>query len=503
MASIVKLSVDAAVYEHASIMWENLVGLPPEKVVYRLSAGEGLVSEVDRLLVDDLNEFLHRVDRFVPRVRLNVPGGDIYSVQCNTLIARWRRRLSSVRSGMLKSNKPVYLTDAVNAIITKPCNDEITRLRKSISAELELQKSGQELTPEQQQRVDEVNAKIEEQKIKLRKLPRCNNIILTAMLHEVIDRMPQEERDELAQLEEERTRNRKELEDVIAELKDVRLSLGSNSKYAGEGEKESLEKRLPELEEKCMIMDADYDVNKQRRAEILQKYYDHIKPEVVAEALMEAPYTFWERFNMSKVMKEVNVRVASATKSSRRAKSDDEEKSAPKRKRKQPSIEEHAADLMLFPFSFGDADTGDIRSQLAEDNMIMDEYDEWTEQCKDISLTAEYRAKYEEFCRRFQTIPDSALKALAEGQAFTVPSRESKNLAKLKDFLFSISTKSEQDEQAIEDNKEDIKAVCKFDDFEAFYNELVKMSQEKGISNPLRYILGMIRNHVKKHSVAG
>ena len=206
---------------------------------------------------------------------------------------------------------------------------------------------------------------------------------------------------------------------------------------------------------------------------------------------------------MSKVMKEVNVRVASATKTSRRTKSGDEEKPSPKRKRKQPSIEEHAADLMLFPFSFGDADTGDIRSQLAEDNMIMDEYDEWTEQCKDISLTAEYRAKYEEFCRRFQTIPDSALKALAEGQAFTVPSRESKNLAKLKDFLFSISTKSEQDEQAIEDNKEDIKAVCKFDDFEAFYDELVKMSQEKGISNPLRYILGMIRNHVKKHSVTG
>ena len=503
MASIVKLSVDAAVYEHASIMWENLVGSTPEKVVYRLSAGEGLVSEVDRLLVDDLNDFLHRVDRFVPRVRLNVPGGDIYSVQCNTLIARWRRRLSSVRSGMLRSNKPVYITDAVNAIITKPYNDEIARLRKSISAEQELQKSGQELTPEQQQRVVEVNAKIEEQKSKLRKLPRCNNIILTAMLHEVIDRMPQEERDELTRLEEERSRNRKEIEDVIAELKDVRLSLGSNSKYAGEGEKESLEKRLPELEEKCMIMDADYDENKQRRAEILQKYYDHIKPEVVAEALMEAPYTFWDRFNMSKIMKEVNVRVASATKSSRRAKSADEEKSAPKRKRKQPSIEEHAADLMLFPFSFGDADTGNIRSQLAEDNMIMDEYDEWTEQCKDISLTAEYRAKYEEFCRRFQTIPDSALKALAEGQAFTVPSRESKNLAKLKDFLFSISTKSEQDEQAIEDNKEDIKAVCKFDDFEAFYDELVKMSQEKGISNPLRYILGMIRNHVKKHSAAG
>ena len=503
MASIVKLSVDAAVYEHASIMWENLVGSTPEKVVYRLSVGEGLVSEVDKLLVDDLNEFLHRVDRFVPRVRLNVPGGDIYSVQCNTLIARWRRRLSSVRSGMLKSNKPVYLTDAVNAIITKPYNEEIVRLRKSISAEQELQKSGQELTPEQQQRVVEVNAKIEEQKSKLRKLPRCNNIILTAMLHEVIDRMPQEERDELAQLEEERIRNRKEIEDVIAELKDVRLSLGSNSKYSGEGEKESLEKRLPELEEKCMIMDADYDSNKQRRAEILQKYYDHIKPEVVAEALMEAPYTFWDRFNMSKIMKEVNVRVASAIKSSRRTKSGDEEKASPKRKRKQPSIEEYAADLMLFPFSFSDADTGDFKSQLAEDNMIMDEYDEWTEQCEDISLTAEYRAKYEEFCRRFNTIPESALKALAEGPAFTVPSRESKNFAKLKDFLSSISTKSEQDEQAIEDNKEDIKAVCKFDDFEAFYDELVKMSQEKGISNPLRYILGMIRNHVKKHSVAG
>ena len=500
MASIVKLSVDAAVYEHASIMWESLVGSTPEKVVYRLSAGEGLVSEVDRLLVNDLNDFLHRIDRFVPRVRLNVPGGDIYSVQCNTLIARWRRRLSIVRSGMLRSNKPVYITDAVNAIITKPYNDEIARLRKSISAEQELQKSGQELTPEQQQRVDEVNAKIDDQKSKLRKLPRCSNIILTAMLHEVIDRMPQEERDELTRLEQERSRNRKDIEDVIAELRDIRISLGSNSKYLGEGEKESLEKRLPELEEKSMFLDADYDTNKKRRAEILQKYYDHIKPEVVAEALMEAPYTFWDRFNMSKIMKDVNVRVASATKSSRRTKSGDEEKSSPKRKRKQPSIEEHAADLMLFPFSFGDADTGDIRSQLAEDNMIMDEYDEWTEQCKDISLTAEYRAKYEEFCRRFNTIPESALKALAEGQAFAVPSRKSKNFAKLKDFLSSISTKSEQDEQAIEDNKEDIKAVCKFDDFEAFYDEMVRASQGTGINSPLRYILKMISNHVKEQS---
>ena len=454
MASIVKLSVDAAVYEHASIMWESLVGSTPEKVVYRLSAGEGLVSEVDRLLVNDLNDFLHRVDRFVPRVRLNVPGGDIYSVQCNTLIARWRRRLSSVRSGLLNSNKPVYLTDAVNAIITKPCNDEIARLRKSISAELELQKSGQVLTDEQQQRVVEVNAKIEEQKSKLRKLPRCNNTILTAMLHEVIDRMPQEERDELARLEEERSRNRKEIEDVIAELKDVRLSLGSNSKF-------------------------------------------------VAEALMEAPYTFWESFNMNKSMKDVNVRVASATKSSRRTKSGDEEKPSPKRKRKQPTIEEHAADLMLFPFSFGDADTGDIRSLLVEDNMIMDEYDDWTEKCEDISLTAEYRAKYEEFCRRFHTIPDSALKALAEGQAFTVPSRESKNLAKLKDFLVSISANSEEDEQAIEDKKEDIKAVCKFDDFEAFYDEMVRASQGTGINSPLRYILKMISNHVKEHNTAG
>ena len=390
----------------------------------------------------------------------------------------------------------------MNAIITKPCNDEIARLRKSISAEQELQKSGQVLTDEQQQRVVEVNAKIEEQKSKLRKLPRCNNIILTAMLHEVIDRMPQGERDELAQLEEERTRNRKELEDVIAELKDVRLSLGSNSKYAGEGEKESLEKRLPELEEKSMFLDADYDINKQRRAEILQKYYDHIKPEVVAEALMEAPYTFWDRFNMNKSMKEVNV-VASATKSSRRTKSDDVEKSAPKRKRKQPTIEEHAADLMLFPFSFGDADTGDIRSLLVEDNMIMDEYDDWTEKCEDISLTAEYRAKYEEFCRRFNTIPESALKALAEGPAFTVPSRESKNYARLKNFLVSISANSEEDEQAIEDKKEDIKAVCKFDDFEAFYDEMVRASQGTGINSPLRYILKMISNHVKEHNTAG
>ena len=73
-------------------------------------------------------------------------------------------------------------------------------------------------------------------------------------------------------------------------------------------------------------------------------------------------------------------------------------------------------------------------------------------------------------------------------------------MAKLKDFLFSISTKSEQDEQAIEDNKEDIKAVCEFDDFEAFYDEMVRASQGTGINSPLRYILKMISNHVKEQS---
>jgi rubrerythrin len=89
------------------------------------------------------------------------------------------------------------------------------------------------------------------------------------------------------------------------------------------------------------------------------------------------------------------------------------------------------------------------------------------------------------------------------GTAFAVPSRESKNFAKLKDFLSSISSKSEQDEQAIEALKEQIKAVCKFDDFETFYDEMVRTSQGTGINSPLRYILKMISNHAKEHSTAG
>lgn len=498
MANIVKLNVDSAVYDYSRIMWMDLVGLSPEKVVYRLSCGESIIGEMDNLQVSSINDFLHRIDRFVPRVRLDIEGGNIYGVQCNTLTSRWRRKLTAVRSSLIRSSKVTYLSDAVNAIITKPCKEEIERLEKSISTELELQKSGQVLDDEQQQKVKQVTELIAEQQQKLRKLPRCNNTILTVMLHEVMDRMLQEDIDELVRLKKEEAKIKTEYESLYKEIKEIRSSLGSrNSKYLGAGVQEEYEKKLPLLEEEIINKEGDLTINGQEVMKILQRYYDHLRPEVVAEGLLSAPNTFWEYFNMKQSWKSVSVRLA--PKQVKTASAD--KKSVQVRKRKQPTAEQQAEALMLFPYKVCSIDTKELQQQLFIDNEIMDEYDQWTEQFPGQSLTNDYQAKYEEFCHRFQTIPDSAIAALSQEPAFVQQQREreatvmpvKKNYDRLKAFLVSIGNRSEDDDKVISDNDAAIRTVSEFKDFEGQFEFIEQCGKKEGLNNPLRYVLSIIR----------
>lgn len=417
MASIIRLSVDAAVYEYSSIIWEELAGQTPESAVYCLSTGKGIIDKADDVVLNQLQEFLPRVDRFVPRVRLDCADANSYSTQCRTLIARWRRKLVNMRTALLRSGKVIYLTDAVNQILVRPYNDEIARLRSTIVSELAMVKECKELTEEQQHKIDEVNQKIDQQRQKLRELPRCTNVILTSMLHEVIDDMPAEERAEINRLGAERNRCNKELAESLIKLNGVKAQLRNLHKDAPDEEREKLQGEVDKLEKELQAKAADADQFRQQRKEKLQKYYNHLKPEEVAESLRKAPASFWECFNQKQTILEVSVKMASVPKTTKSNNSDDNTETT-KRKRKQPTQVERAEALMLFPYGIGSADTSSFSTHLDHDSQLMDKYDEWTEKFTGKSITSEYRDKYAEFCREFQTIPESALASLCQEPPF-------------------------------------------------------------------------------------
>ena len=52
MANMIKLKVDAAVYEYSSIMWEELAGQTPESVVHLLSCGKGIIDKADDVVLN-------------------------------------------------------------------------------------------------------------------------------------------------------------------------------------------------------------------------------------------------------------------------------------------------------------------------------------------------------------------------------------------------------------------------------------------------------------------
>ena len=505
MMNKVKLSLDAAVYEYSSVVWEELTGLTPESVVSNISAGKGVVGRADDVIIDQLRQFLPRVDRFVPRVRLDCEDADVYSVQCRTLIARWRRKLVNVRTSLLHNSKVIYLTDAVNQIMAKPYNDEIARLRSTIFEEQNLMKAGQELTEQQKEKVDAVNKKIEEQRRKLHEQPRCTNAILTSMLHEVIDDMPQDERTEIDRLVSERVRCKKELDEVKTALYEVRAAQRNMKKDATDEERNKLTTRGNELEEKLQTLEADAEQYRSQRLEILQKYYEHLKPEVVAESLMKAPSSFWECFNMKQTMTDVEVRIASSVKKSK-ASREDSEKPKARKARKVPTLAERTEALMLFPYTIGSADTGNISSQLLADSQLMDDYDQWTEQFPGKSITPEYRAKYAEFCRQFHTLPDSALAALSQEPAFVEQQRKAPqqppqetNYDKLMAMLKKKAGSDATGNKALADNDHHFRALSERPDFARRLTEVeAVLAREKYVTAACSTIRQILQQPVLK-----
>jgi chromosome segregation ATPase len=169
-------------------------------------------------------------------------------------------------------------------------------------------KEGKELTEDQQHKIEEVNQKIDEQRQKLRELPRCTNVILTSMLHEAIDDMSEEKRRELDNLVKMRNDCLNDQHTTNAKLNDVKAQLRNLRNDAPEEERNKLQGEVKELEKKLQNLAAQFEQYRQQRMGILQEYYDQLKPEVVAKSLKEAPASFWECFNRKQTMLEVRRR---------------------------------------------------------------------------------------------------------------------------------------------------------------------------------------------------
>lgn len=113
MSKKVKIVVDAAAYEYSSKKWAEITGIDPSKVTLRLSKGEGLPNKEDANIVALIDQLLIAIEDFKPMTLLNGNEGAFYRGQ----IALWHRRLLSVKKGIKKQCKPLYLADVVNDIL--------------------------------------------------------------------------------------------------------------------------------------------------------------------------------------------------------------------------------------------------------------------------------------------------------------------------------------------------------------------------------------------------
>ena len=171
----VKITVDETVYEYSSFVWDQITGEDPKKIVSLLSEGKGIVSKKNLCAHENIELLMQKVSLFVPRVRINHDYG------YRTINDRWYKSLLKKKKSL--KCMPLYLSDAVNQIIVKPYHDKISQLQESVKTELQLQKDGKNLNPEQFSKVEIIKTKIREQKKILAHLPRCTNDTLTTLLH--------------------------------------------------------------------------------------------------------------------------------------------------------------------------------------------------------------------------------------------------------------------------------------------------------------------------------
>ena len=468
MQNTVKIKIDEIVYEYSCFVWGLICAERPQKVVSLLSEGKGVVSKKDSPAHEKITLLMQKVNLFVPRVRMEKDFG------YRTLNARWYSSLFR-RKKSLKC-LPVYLCDAVNQIITQPYQNRVRQLRESIRTELQLQKEKKYLTPEQTAKIKDVTTKINEQKKMLARQPKCTNDILTTLLHEYVDSPSQDDSTRLHDLTAIIVNHEVILKTYKERLKKELSDSTSDSRLF-------LEKKIEDVKTKINNC-------KQRRYEIRKKYYEKFRkemtPQAIADQLLKYPGTFWEQFNRSMNIINVNVKIYTSNKSGKKG------------SKKQFTLTKRGEALLLFPHAVLDtkADEGFL-ADIDHDLKVYEEWDTWAREHPEKIFIQSYKEIYENYREEFKTLPSfKPCDSIPEDEDVIeppIPPTETEmKCMELTEYLEEITVNDEVGRKKVEAAGEIVSKFCQLDNYEERFSQLRRMIDSGTVKFPGGFAVGEI-----------
>ena len=465
MNSTVKIKVDEIVYEYSCFVWVSICGEKPQKVVNLLSEGKGIVSKKDSPAHEKIALLMQDVNLFVPRVRMEKNFG------YRTSNARWYSSLLKRKKSM--KCLPVYLCDAVNQIIAKPYQDQIRKLRESIRTELQLQKEKKYLTPEQTAKIKDVTTKINEQKKMLALQPKCTNDILTTLLHEYVDSPSQDDSTRLHDLTAIIVNHEVILKTYKERLKKELSDSTSDSHL-------SLEKKIEDVKTKINHC-------KQQRYEIRKKYYEKFRkemtPQAIADQLLKYPGTFWEQFNRSIKMIDVNVKIYTSNRSGKKG------------CKKQSTLAKRGEALLLFPHAVLDAKVDEgFLADIDHDLKVYEEWDTWAREHPEKIFSQSYKEAYENYRKLFKTIPSlKPCNSDPEDEYELVPPTEIEmKCMELTEYLEEITIDDKVGREKVAAAGEIVSKFCQLDNYEERFSQLRRMIESGTVKFPGGFAVGEI-----------
>ena len=465
MYSTIKIKVDEIVYEYSCLVWGSICGEKPQKVVSLLSEGKGIVSKQDSPTHEKIALLMQEVNLFVPRVRMEKDFG------YRTSNAQWYSNLLKKKRSL--KCLPVYLCDAVNEIIARPYQDQINHLRESVKAEMRLQKEKKSLTPEQEAKVKDVTAKINEQKKKLARQPKCTNDILTTLLHEYVDSPSQDDVVRLQNLTNEITSLDAVLKTYMERLKEASDDLTSDSRF-------SLEKTIEDEKSKMNRC-------KQQRYEIRKKYYEQFRramtPQAIADQLMKYPETFWGQFNRNINMIDVSVKIYSNNKSGKKG------------RKKQSTLAKRGEALLLFPYTVLDTKVDEgFLADIDNDLKVYEEWDVWAREHPERVLSESYKETYENYRKQYKTIPSvKPCDSDPEDEYYLKPPTEMEmRCMELTEYLEEITVNDKVGREKVQAANDIVWKFCNLHNFEERYSQLQRMIDSGTVKFPGGFAVGEI-----------
>jgi hypothetical protein len=465
MYSTIKIKVDEIVYEYSCLVWGSICGEKPQKVVSLLSEGKGIVSKQDSPTHEKIALLMQEVNLFVPRVRMEKDFG------YRTSNAQWYSNLLKKKRSL--KCLPVYLCDAVNEIIARPYQDQINHLRESVKAEMRLQKEKKSLTPEQEAKVKDVTAKINEQKKMLARQPKCTNDILTTLLHEYVDSPSQDDVVRLQNLTNEITSLDAVLKTYMERLKEASDDLTSDSRF-------SLEKTIEDEKSKMNRC-------KQQRYEIRKKYYEQFRramtPQAIADQLMKYPETFWGQFNRNINMIDVSVKIYSNNKSGKKC------------SKKQSTLAKRGEALLLFPHAVLNTKVDEgFLADIDNDLKVFEEWDVWAREHPERVLSESYKETYENYRKQYKTIPSvKSCDSDPEDEYYLKPPTEMEmRCMELTEYLEEITVNDKVGREKVQAANDVVWKFCNLHNFEERYSQLQRMIDSGTVKFPGGFAVGEI-----------